>query len=42
LYNDLNGKLITDNKKEQLKKFSTILNIEPILVENYDFDIKTG
>jgi len=42
LYIDLNGKLITDSKKKQLKNFSTILNIEPILVENYDFDINNA
>lgn len=42
LYNDLNGKLITDGKKEQMKKFSSVFNIEPVIVENYNFNVNTG
>ena len=42
LYIDLNGKLITDGKIKQLKNFSAVLNIEPIIVDNYNFDITTA
>jgi hypothetical protein len=38
LYNDLNGKLITDGKNIQLFKMGTNLNIKPILIENYEFE----
>lgn len=42
LYTDLNGKLITDGKIKQMKNFSSILNIEPIIINNYNFDIHTA
>jgi hypothetical protein len=42
LYIDLNGKLITDGKIKQLKNFSAVLNIEPIIVDNYNFDMTTA
>lgn len=42
LYIDLNGKLITDGKIKQMKKFSSVLNIEPIIINNYNFDINTA
>ena len=42
LYSDLNGKLITDGKLKQMKNFSSVLNIEPIIVNNYNFDINTA
>jgi len=42
LYNDLNGKLITDNKIKQMKNFSSVLFIKSIMVENYNFNINTG
>lgn len=42
LYSDLNGKLITDRKIKQMKKFSSILNIEPIIVEDYHFYMNTA
>jgi hypothetical protein len=39
LYKDLNGKLITDGKKEQLIKMGSVLNVEPILINDYNFNL---
>jgi hypothetical protein len=42
LYIDLNGKLISDGKIKQLKKVGSVLNIEAIIIENYNFDVNTA
>ena len=42
LYKDLNSKLITDGKKIQLIKMGKILNIEPVIIDNYDFKLDSA
>jgi hypothetical protein len=42
LYKDLNSKLITDGKKTQLIKMGKILNIEPVIIDNYDFKLDSA
>jgi hypothetical protein len=42
LYKDINGKLITDGKKVQLLKMGTFLNIKPVIIENYKFELDSA
>jgi len=42
LYNDINGKLISDGKQIQLVNVGKALNIEPNLVKNYKFDLNSA
>jgi LAGLIDADG endonuclease len=42
LYKDLNSKLITDGKKTQLINMGKVLNIEPKIINYYDFKLDSA
>lgn len=42
LFNDINGKLISDSKQIQLIKRGSVLNIQTINIINYEFNLNSG